>query len=64
MLYVQRERLTSYSVAFSDLPVRIDRDVDRLISGGFWVHRPAVFFPSDGASSDKDRRRLALGQAQ
>jgi uncharacterized protein YegL len=53
---------TCYSVAFNDLRARIDRDVDHLIRDGFQVHRPAVFFLSDGAPNDNDPWRRALGE--
>jgi uncharacterized protein YegL len=39
---------TSYRAAFADLSERIPNDVTRLKRDGFAVHRPAVFFLSDG----------------
>ena len=45
---------TCYSAAFRDLRGRIDRDVDRLKSDGYQVHRPAVFFLSDGEPDQDD----------
>ncbi|QOV43174.1 vWA domain-containing protein [Streptomyces chromofuscus] len=40
--------MTSYRTAFEDLINRIPADVNRLKSEGYQVHRPAVFFLSDG----------------
>ncbi|MFD6276227.1 hypothetical protein ACFWFI_11755 [Streptomyces sp. NPDC060209] len=39
---------TSYEAAFAALLRRIPQDVDTLKSQGYRVHRPAVFFLSDG----------------
>ncbi|MFE4453566.1 hypothetical protein [Streptomyces sp. NPDC056796] len=39
---------TSYEAAFTALLRRLPRDVDTLKSQGYRVHRPAVFFLSDG----------------
>ncbi|WP_329176633.1 MULTISPECIES: vWA domain-containing protein [unclassified Streptomyces] len=41
--------MTSYQAAFEDLLSRIPRDVAELKREGYQVHRPAVFFLSDGA---------------
>ncbi|MET8948709.1 hypothetical protein ABZX30_35620 [Streptomyces sp. NPDC004542] len=40
--------MTSYRNAFEDLIVRIPGDVNTLKREGYQVHRPAVFFLSDG----------------
>jgi uncharacterized protein YegL len=40
--------MTSYLAAFEDLISRIPADVNRLKAEGYQVHRPAVFFLSDG----------------
>lgn len=40
--------MTSYRNAFEDLIVRIPGDVNALKREGYQVHRPAVFFLSDG----------------
>ncbi|MBX9395477.1 hypothetical protein K4749_18205 [Streptomyces sp. TRM72054] len=40
--------MTSYRAAFEDLISRIPADVNRLKAEGYQVHRPAVFFLSDG----------------
>jgi uncharacterized protein YegL len=39
---------TNYHAVFQDLLRRIPRDVATLKGGGYQVHRPAVFFLSDG----------------
>lgn len=39
---------TSYATAFDDLRQRIPKDVAALKAEGYRVHRPAVFFLSDG----------------
>jgi uncharacterized protein YegL len=39
---------TNYEAVFVDLRARIPRDVTELKSQGYRVHRPAVFFLSDG----------------
>jgi uncharacterized protein YegL len=43
---------TSYYAAFSDLLKRIPHDIMILKGDGYQVHRPAVFFLSDGQPSD------------
>jgi uncharacterized protein YegL len=43
---------TSYYAAFSDLLNRIPQDINILKGDGYQVHRPAVFFLSDGQPSD------------
>jgi uncharacterized protein YegL len=49
--------MTSYATAFADLAGRIPRDVAALKREGYKVHRPAVFFLSDGAPNpDEDWR--------
>jgi uncharacterized protein YegL len=44
---------TFYGVAFDDLYARIPADVARLKHDGYAVHRPAVFFLSDGQPTDE-----------
>jgi uncharacterized protein YegL len=43
---------TNYRAAFDDLLKRIPGDVSTLKQAGFSVHRPAVFFLSDGQPDD------------
>jgi uncharacterized protein YegL len=43
---------TSYRAAFTDLLTRIPHDVGALKHDGYQVHRPAVFFLSDGQPTD------------
>ena len=43
---------TSYRVAFEDLLGRIPADIRTLKASGYMVHRPAVFFLSDGQPTD------------
>jgi uncharacterized protein YegL len=45
--------VTSYSAAFLDLLQRIPEDIQELKGEGYLVHRPAVFFLSDGQPNDK-----------
>ena len=45
---------TSYLAAFRLLRRQIEADVDHLKADGFAVHRPAVFFLSDGEPTDRD----------
>jgi uncharacterized protein YegL len=45
---------TSYLAAFRLLRRQIEADVDHLKADGFAVHRPAVFFLSDGEPTDTD----------
>jgi uncharacterized protein YegL len=40
--------ITNYQAAFQDLLARIPQDIRTLKGGGYLVHRPAVFFLSDG----------------
>lgn len=42
---------TNYHAVFQDLLERIPRDIATLKTGGYLVHRPAVFFLSDGQPS-------------
>ncbi|MFB7666924.1 hypothetical protein ACFC1R_23740 [Kitasatospora sp. NPDC056138] len=44
--------MTSYRAAFDDLAARIPADVQRLRGDGYKVHRPVVFFLSDGQPTD------------
>ncbi len=52
---------TSYAAAFRELRGRIPEDVARLKGEGYDVHRPAVFFLSDGAPNRGDGWKRALG---
>jgi uncharacterized protein YegL len=45
---------TSYVAAFNALRVQIENDVNMLKADGFLVHRPAVFFLSDGEPTDNE----------
>jgi uncharacterized protein YegL len=45
---------TSYRAAFELLKAEIERNVNQLKADGFAVHRPAVFFLSDGAPTDTE----------
>lgn len=47
---------TSYRAAFQDLLHRIPQDVTTLKQGGYQVHRPAVFFLSDGQPTESKWR--------
>jgi uncharacterized protein YegL len=47
---------TSYAAAFRLLKSQIETDVPQLKSDGFQVHRPMVFFISDGAPNQEDWR--------
>ncbi|GLZ78107.1 hypothetical protein Afil01_29140 [Actinorhabdospora filicis] len=47
---------TSYAAAFSDLLGRIPVDVAMLKADGYKVHRPVVFFLSDGQPTDRRDR--------
>jgi uncharacterized protein YegL len=44
---------TSYMAAFNLLRFQIEQDVNQLKADGYQVHRPAVFFISDGAPTDE-----------
>jgi uncharacterized protein YegL len=48
---------TSYGAAFSDLLTRIPNDVAALTRDGYAIHRPAVFFLSDGQPTDEQTWR-------
>lgn len=45
---------TSYKAAFDLLKSEIERNVNQLKADGYAVHRPAVFFLSDGAPTDPE----------
>jgi|SRR5882757_7728814 len=45
---------TSYAAAFRLLRTEIEQNVRQLKADGFAVHRPAVFFLSDGAPTDPE----------
>ena len=46
--------MTLYSSAFKLLKSQIEKDVAQLKADGFQVHRPAVFFISDGEPTETD----------
>lgn len=46
--------LTSYCAAFEQLEYRIAVDMPNLKAQGFSVHRPTVFFLTDGLPNDRD----------
>jgi uncharacterized protein YegL len=48
---------TNYEAAFQDLLGRIPQDIRTLKGGGYLVHRPAVFFLSDGQPSNDSWHR-------
>ena len=45
---VQIRNATNYQAVFEDLLSRIPQDISALKASGYMVHRPAVFFLSDG----------------
>ncbi|GGP44807.1 vWA domain-containing protein [Saccharothrix coeruleofusca] len=45
---------TSYAAAFRLLRAELESNVKQLKADGFQVHRPAVFFISDGEPTDRD----------
>jgi uncharacterized protein YegL len=51
--------LTSYAAAFDQLGYRISVDIPHLKRQGFTVHRPAVFFLTDGQPNPNDNWRVA-----
>jgi uncharacterized protein YegL len=54
---------TSYAAAFQDLLARIPADVRALKADSYQVHRPVVFFLSDGQPTDKsDKWRARLDE--
>jgi uncharacterized protein YegL len=59
---------TRYGAVFGDLRERIGRDLEQLKRDNYGVHRPVVFFLSDGAPTDEStwrdaHRRLTDRQA-
>lgn len=54
---------TSYKAAFELLRAEIERNVNQLKADGYAVHRPAVFFLSDGAPTDPEPEWQAAFQA-
>lgn len=54
---------TSYKAAFELLKGEIERNVNQLKADGYAVHRPAVFFLSDGAPTDPEPEWQAAFQA-
>ncbi len=55
---------TSYRAAFFELRERIPSDVIKLKGEGYEVHRPAVFFLSDGAPNLHDGWEAALSEVK
>ncbi|MEV6692796.1 hypothetical protein AB0M35_15125 [Micromonospora sp. NPDC051196] len=53
---------TAYGKVFEDLRARIPTDVASLKGQGYTVHRPAVFFLSDGQPNDGDGWRTTRNQ--
>jgi uncharacterized protein YegL len=51
--------LTSYCSAFEQLEYRISVDIPNLKAQGFTVHRPTVFFLTDGLPNDREDWRAA-----
>ena len=52
--HLEGRKNTSYKAAFDLLKGEIERNVSQLKADGFQVHRPAVFFLSDGAPTDSE----------
>lgn len=52
---------TNYRAAFEDLLRRVPADVQALKAQGYEVHRPAVFFLSDGQPTGPDGKRDSDG---
>jgi uncharacterized protein YegL len=50
---VQIRNMTNYQAVFEDLLTRIPTDITTLKASGYLVHRPAVFFLSDGQPSNQ-----------
>ena len=48
---LQIRNATNYQAVFEDLMIRIPQDIATLKASGYMVHRPAVFFLSDGQPS-------------
>jgi uncharacterized protein YegL len=48
---------TNYNAAFKDLMTRIPQDIATLKASGYLVHRPAVFFLSDGQPNNNKWRK-------
>jgi uncharacterized protein YegL len=53
---------TSYASAFLELRRRIPADVQKLRADGYLVHRPAVFFLSDGYPNEGEDWRTPLAE--
>lgn len=49
---------TNYQAAFQDLLTRIPREIQTLKQNGYLVHRPAVFFLSDGQPNNSSWRQV------
>lgn len=61
---MQIRGVTSYAAVFNDLLRRIPADIDALKRDRYAVHRPAVFFLSDGQPSDKNEKMWRAPHAQ
>jgi uncharacterized protein YegL len=57
MPVLQIRNTTNYQAAFQDLLTRIPQDIGTLKRGGYLVHRPAVFFLSDGQPNNGEWRK-------
>ncbi|HEU5354983.1 MAG TPA: hypothetical protein VFU65_11000 [Actinocrinis sp.] len=55
---------TSYAAAFQDLLARIPADVRALKNDGYQVHRPVVFFLSDGQPTDDNENAWRMPHSQ
>lgn len=53
------QSLTSYASAFDQLAYRISVDIPSLKAQGYTVHRPAVFFLTDGLPNGNEDWRIA-----
>lgn len=60
---LEGRRNTSYKAAFELLRTEIERNVNQLKADGYAVHRPAVFFLSDGAPTDPEPEWMAAFRA-
>jgi uncharacterized protein YegL len=54
MPVLEAQGLTSYASAFDQLAYRISVDIPSLKADGYTVHRPAVFFLTDGLPNEQE----------